>query len=107
MGAEAIERCAGLPRFVPPEAWYPQWLTPESVAEKEGWRLLPDGNAIELSEPTAVDPQLPYGRDVGGMFWLRRRTLLGSYRRFSAWRRSNARSPTAARTRSIGSSACM
>ena len=44
---------------------------------------------------------------VGGMFWLRRRTFSGSYRRFSAWRRSNESAPKVARTRSIGSSACM
>ena len=43
----------------------------------------------------------------GGMFWLRRRTFLGSYRRLRACSRSKASSPNAARMRSSGSSACM
>ena len=55
-----------------------------------------------------IAPAAAAGRRYsGGMFWLRWRTLSGSYRRFSACRRSNASSPNAARTRSIGSSACM
>ena len=57
VGAGAIEPCAGVPRFVLPEAWCRQWLTPESGGEKEVGGCQ-DGNAIELFEPTAVDPQL-------------------------------------------------
>ena len=49
----------------------------------------------------------PHRTQPGGMFWFRRSTLSGSKRLFSACSRSNASSPKAARTRSIGSSACM
>jgi hypothetical protein len=63
--------------------------------------------AYEETEHYVARGVLRRAPQSGGTFWFRRRTLFGSCRRFSFWRRSNVSSPKAARTRSIGSSACM
>ena len=64
------------------------------------------GRVLQAFEPDPDRARLSFDYR-GGMFWLRRRTLSGSKRPFRLCSRPNASSPKAARTRSIGSSACM